>query len=67
MAFQTVEVTIDPQGKVTVETKGVVGQGCEALSRAIEQSIGSTIDNARKPEFFQQAQAGQQASAGSGM
>ena len=42
MAFQTVEVTIDPQGKVTVETKGVVGQGCEALSRATRAAASAT-------------------------
>ena len=62
--MQTIEVTISPSGDVKVETKGVVGKGCQALSQAIEDAIGATVDNRKKPEFFQQAPAGQQASAG---
>jgi hypothetical protein len=54
-------VTISEDGSVTVEAKGVVGQGCQALTKAIENAIGQTTGDVKKPEYFQQAgQANQQ-------
>ena len=62
--MKTIEVVIAADGSVSVETKGVVGAGCEALSKAIEDAIGSTVANTRKPEFHHAAPQGQQAKAG---
>ncbi|NBW11349.1 MAG: DUF2997 domain-containing protein [Caulobacteraceae bacterium] len=62
--MKTVEVTIGPDGAVRVETKGVVGSGCEALSKAIEAAVGTTTDNIRKPEYHHAAGLGAQAKAG---
>lgn len=59
-------VHIDPQGEVKVEASGVAGSGCQALTRALEQQLGSTTADVKKPEFYQQQnsknrqQAGQQ-------
>jgi hypothetical protein len=62
--MQTVIVKVDEDAKVTVEAQGVVGQGCEALTAAIEQALGTRSGDVKKPEFHQgqkqgQAQAGQ--------
>ena len=51
---QQVIVTVDESGEVRVEAKGVVGSGCSALTKAIEQAIGTTTGDAKKPEFHQQ-------------
>lgn len=50
--MQTIEVVIDAEGSVTVETKGIKGSGCQAFSRAVEQAIGKTTGEVKKPEFF---------------
>ena len=63
--MKTVEVIIDSEGNVKVETRGIVGAGCEALSRAIEESLGVATSNVKKPEFYQ-GTAQQQATAGGG-
>lgn len=55
--MQTVIVNIDADGEVKVEAQGVAGSGCQALTRAIEQALGTTSADVKKPEFFQQQSA----------
>lgn len=51
-------VTISEEGDVKVEAKGVTGTGCNALTKAIEDSLGSVKSDQAKPEMFvNQAQA----------
>lgn len=59
--MQSVIVTIDDKGEVKVEAQGVVGQGCQALTRAIESALGNTTADLKKPEFNQQIVNRQQA------
>ena len=61
--MQTVIVNIDADGEVKVEAQGVVGSGCAALTKAIEQSLGATTGDVKKPEYFQQQSQGQKANA----
>lgn len=51
-----IEITISEAGDVQVEARGTSGAGCQQLTRAIEEAIGRTTADAKKPEFFQQAQ-----------
>lgn len=53
--MQQVIVTVDSDGEVKVEAKGVVGTGCKALTAAIERAIGETSGDVKKPEFNQQS------------
>lgn len=62
--MQTVIVDISPEGEVAVAAEGVKGSGCQALTRAIEAALGTTVGDVKKPEFFQQAPAAQSAQAG---
>ncbi|MCC7421816.1 MAG: DUF2997 domain-containing protein [Planctomycetaceae bacterium] len=50
-------VDVSPEGEVKVEANGVVGSGCQQLTKAIEQSIGKTTGDQKKPEFHQTAAA----------
>lgn len=59
-----VEVTISNEGEVEVEAHGVKGSGCAALTKAIENAIGQTTSDRKKPEFTQSASQGKQAKAG---
>lgn len=62
--MEQVIVTIDEQAAITVEAKGVVGSGCAALTKALEDALGATTGDVRKPEYFSAVQAQQQAKAG---
>lgn len=48
-------VTVSPTGEVKVEATNVVGSGCQALTKGIEQALGATTGDKRKPEFLQSA------------
>lgn len=54
--MQTVIVKIDAEGNVKVEAAGVIGSGCQALTRAIEESLGKVSADQKKQEFFQRQQ-----------
>jgi len=52
--MQIVNVNIDVEGNVKVDAHGVQGSGCQALTKAIEESLGRVTDDQKKPEYFQQ-------------
>lgn len=44
-------VQITPGGEVEIEVSGVVGSGCAALTKALEESLGVTTSDEKKAEF----------------
>lgn len=48
---QKITVSISPDGTTEVEAHGVKGQGCTALTEAIEQALGDIRNRELKPEF----------------
>jgi len=51
---ERVVVTISPTGKVQVEADGVIGSGCEALTQAMRDGLGETVEEQKKPEYYSQ-------------
>lgn len=47
-----IEVTVSPQGQVTIETKGYAGADCLQASKALEQALGVPSSERRTAEFF---------------
>lgn len=47
-----IKILIDQRGQFTVEVNGVVGQGCEALTKALEKELGSVSATQKKAEYF---------------
>jgi hypothetical protein len=43
----------DPNKEVTIQVEGHVGPGCQKLTRAIEQGLGATTNDAQTDEFYQ--------------
>ncbi len=43
-ATKTIEVTVSPDGKIAIETKGFVGPRCREASRVIEEALGKKTD-----------------------
>jgi hypothetical protein len=50
---KTIEITVDPKGQTTVETRGFTGSQCREASRFVEQALGKTTTEQLKPEFYQ--------------
>jgi hypothetical protein len=50
---QTIEITIDPKGEVTVQTKGFAGSGCKAASQFIEKALGTVTSEQLTAEYHQ--------------
>jgi hypothetical protein len=57
---KTIEITVDPQGGVSVKTNGFTGSSCKDASRFIEQALGQSSRETLLPEFYNQASAGEQ-------
>ena len=60
----TVEVEVDPQGNVTIEVSGVVGNSCHALTRDVENALGKVTEVHDKPEARQLGGTSQQQQLG---
>ena len=45
MQTQEVEVTITPDGRVSLQVRGVPGHACLDLTRDLEQLLGGTIES----------------------
>jgi hypothetical protein len=53
MSRQTIEITVTPDGKTTIQTRGFVGSSCQDASRFIEQALGQRADEKLSAEFYQ--------------
>jgi len=51
--MEELEITIDPEGNVTLHVKGVKGPGCMDLTRYLEEAIGEVEERTRTNEYFQ--------------
>jgi hypothetical protein len=52
-----IHVRITQAGEITVEAEGFRGKGCEAATKAIEDSLGKPGTRIRKPEYWRQETA----------
>jgi hypothetical protein len=49
----TIEITVDPEGKVTVEGVGFKGKSCDKAMEAYEKALGTSGKKKLKPEYYQ--------------
>lgn len=54
MSEQFIEVTIAPDGKLTVEGKGFAGSDCEKATQALQKALGRTVSDHRTEEFYEE-------------
>jgi hypothetical protein len=50
---RVIEVTVSPQGEVTVQTKGYRGSDCLSASKFLEQALGVATDDRTTAEFYE--------------
>ena len=51
--MKTIEITVDKDGRVTVETKGFTGGECREASRFVEEALGTRMSERMTAEFYQ--------------
>lgn len=51
---QIMEISILPSGEVKIAVKCVPGAACEAVSAAIESSLGSIKDRVHTSEYYEE-------------
>ena len=49
--MKTIEITVAPNGRAKVETKGFTGAQCREASRFVETALGKATGEQLKPEF----------------
>lgn len=54
-----IEITVSPEGAVSIKTSGFQGGSCKDATRDLERSLGVTGSEQLTPEFFQQASTGE--------
>ena len=52
MTSRFIEVTVTPQGAVTVQTKGYTGADCLQASKFLEQALGVATADRKTAEYF---------------
>ena len=54
MEMQELEITIDKDGKVQVAVRGVHGDRCLALTKNIEEAVGTVEKREYTAEYYEQ-------------
>ena len=50
--MKEIEITIDKDGQIEIDLKGYHGKGCQNIARELAKSLGTTVKNEKKPEFY---------------
>jgi len=57
---RVIEVTVSPQGDVTVQTRGYAGADCVQASKFLEQALGVATADLKTAEYFHTTETTQQ-------
>jgi hypothetical protein len=61
---KTIEITVSPDGAVSIKTAGFTGGSCRDATRDIERALGFAGREHLLPEYFNQNKASQQIQQG---
>ena len=54
-----IEITVNPEGETSVETKGFAGPACKAASQPYEDVLGAKTAERLTPEYHRTEQVGE--------
>lgn len=57
---KTIEITVTPQGSVSIKTAGFSGSSCRDATRDLERALGISGTEHLLPEYFQRTGTGEQ-------
>jgi hypothetical protein len=52
---KTIQITVSPEGSVSIKTSGFTGGSCRDATRDLERALGISGREHLTPEYFQQA------------
>ena len=61
---KTIEITVSPEGAVSIKTAGFTGSSCRDATRDIERALGVSGKESLLPAFFGQTSTGEQVQQG---
>jgi hypothetical protein len=61
---KTIEITVGPEGAVSIKTTGFTGSSCRDAARDIERALGVAGREHLLPEFYGQTSTGEQVQQG---
>lgn len=64
MSEQTIQITVSPQGAVSIKTAGFSGSSCRDATRELERALGMVSSEKLLPEFHSQARTSEQIKQG---
>jgi hypothetical protein len=64
MSEKTIEITVSPEGAVSIKTTGFTGSSCRDATRDIERALGVSGKESLLHEFYGQASTGEQVQQG---
>jgi hypothetical protein len=56
---KTIEVTVSPEGAVSIKTAGFTGSSCRDATRDLERALGVAGKESLLPEFYGQTSTGE--------
>jgi hypothetical protein len=57
---KTIEITVSPEGATSIKTSGFTGSSCRDATHDLERALGIAGKERLLPEYFQQANTGEQ-------
>ena len=60
MSDKTIQITVSPEGSVSIKTSGFTGSSCKDATRDIERALGVAGRETLLPEFYNQTSTGEQ-------
>jgi hypothetical protein len=60
MSEKKIEITVSPEGAVSIKTAGFTGSSCRDATRDLERALGVAGKESLLPEFYGQTNTGEQ-------
>ena len=57
---KTIEITVPPEGAVSIKTTGFTGSSCKDATRDLERALGVAGREHLQPEYFNRTSTGEQ-------
>ena len=57
---KTIQITVSPEGSVSIKTAGFTGSSCKDATRELERALGVASNETLTPEFHAGTQTGEQ-------
>jgi hypothetical protein len=64
MSEKTIQITVSPEGSVSIKTAGFTGSSCRDATRDLERALGVSGTEHLLPEYFNRTSTGERLQQG---